>query len=333
MTLPVLDDPLLQQARARAAAGGWREVATLLADAPLVPAERPERATLYAEALIRSGTPRRARAFLDDAVPVLARSAHRAAHRTALNLRGVASFAIGALDDAQAAWDEALDLAQRGDDPLLVARTTNNLGAIANLRGAAAHALYLYQLAVPLYQRLGELRGLAETYHNLAISHRDLGELARADEYEQRAIEFARQAGADHLVVMARVGRAKLALLDGDHQVAAARALSAARAPGADDFRGTRGDALRCAGEAYAALGRHAEARALLDEALAIADATGQALEQAEALLASARLASRMRDGARARRDASAAAAAFERLGASRERDDARDLLERHAGE
>ncbi|MHB1071985.1 MAG: tetratricopeptide repeat protein [Gemmatimonadaceae bacterium] len=332
MTHSVLDDPLLQQARARAAEGGWREVAALLADAPASPAERPERATLYAEALIRTGTPQRARAFLDDAVPVLSRSAHRVAHRTALNLRGVASFAIGALDDAQAAWDEALELAQRGDDPLLVARTTNNLGAIANLRGAADHALSLYQLAVPLYQRLGELRGLAETYHNLAITHRDLGDLARADDHEQRAIEFARQAGADHLVVMARVGRAKLALLAGDHPVAAARALAAARAPGADDFRGTRGDALRCAGEAYTALGRHDEARALLDEAMAIAVATGQALEQAETLLASARLAWHAQARDRALRDARAAAEAFERLGAARELAEARALLERMRG-
>lgn len=317
MTTPLLDDPVLQQARARAVAGAWPDVAELLEHRSSPATERPERVTLYAEALMRCGAPQRASECLEHALPALAHSAHRTAHRTALNLLGAARFAIGALDEAQAAWDRALELGEQAHDSLLVARATNNLGAIASLRGSWHDALYLYQLAVPLYQRLGDLRGLAETFHNLAIVYRDLGDLGPADEYERRAIHFAQQAGAQRLVSMARVGRAELALRRADHPLAAVSALAAGAASRDSGDRATQADAWRCAGEAYIVLGRHEEARHLLDEAIALADSAGEALIQAEAELASARLSGHAGDRARARGEAARAAAGFRRLGAS----------------
>lgn len=319
MSAFAFDDPVLQQARTRAGAGAWSDVATLLAGQLAPAAERPERVTLYAEALIRSGAPQRARECLREAVPTLAATPHRHAHRTALNLLGAASFAMGALDEAQAAWDHALELAQQSDDPLLVARATNNLGAIANLRGASHDALYLYKLAVPVYQRLGELRGLAETFHNLAITHRDLGDLSQADEYERRAMEYAREARAERLLLMARAGRAELALRRGDNPLAAATAREVARVAGAAGDAATRADALRCAGEACTAMSLLDDARQLLDEAIALARDAGQALMQAESLLASARLAHLRGDRARAHDDAIGAARLFAALGARRE--------------
>ncbi|HET9010439.1 MAG TPA: hypothetical protein VFN38_01430, partial [Gemmatimonadaceae bacterium] len=120
MTPSTLDDGLLQKARARAGAGAWPEVAAMLRDAVEPVAARPERVTLYAEALMRSGEPRRACDCLREALPALSHGANRSAHRTALNLLGAASFAVGALDDAQMAWDRALELAQQSSDPLLV---------------------------------------------------------------------------------------------------------------------------------------------------------------------------------------------------------------------
>jgi tetratricopeptide (TPR) repeat protein len=316
MTSFTLDDPVLQRARSRAGAGAWPEVAALLRDELAPVTERPERLTLYAEALMRSGAPQRACDCLQEAVPALSHSAHRTAHRTALNLLGAASFAVGALDEAQAAWDRALELGQQAKDPLLVARATNNLGAVASLRGAWHYALSLYQLAVPVYQRLGDMRGLAETFHNLAIVYRDLGDLGPADEYEMRAIQFAQQAGVERLVSMARVGRAELALRRGDFPLAEVSALAAARASAASGDRDTQADAWRCAGEASTALGRHDQARRLLDEAMDLAEAAGQALMQAEALLASARLSGLLGDRSRARDEAGRAAESFQRLGA-----------------
>jgi tetratricopeptide (TPR) repeat protein len=316
MTSSTLDDVVLRQARARASAGAWPEVADMLRG-ELAPVDaRPERVTLYAEALMRIGEPRRACVTLQEAIPVLSHGPHRSAHRTALNLLGAASFAVGALDDAQVAWDRALELAQQSSDPLLAGRAMNNLGALASLRGDWHHALYLYQLAVPIYQRLGDMHRLAETFHNLAIVHRDLDELLPADEHEMRAIEFAQQAGAERLVLMARVGRAELALRRGDRQLAAVSALAAGKASALIGDRGTQADAWRCAGEAYTALGQLEEARRLLDEAATLAEESGQALMQAEVLLASARLSDRAGDRDRALYDARQATERFRRLGA-----------------
>lgn len=316
MTSPTFDDLVLRQARTRASAGAWPEVVAMLDDAVAPVAARPERVTLYAEALMRTGEPRRACDCLQDAIPVLSRGPHRAAHRTALNLLGAASFAVGALDDAQQAWDRALELAQQSRDPLLAGRAMNNLGAVASLRGDAHHALALYQLAVPIFQRLGDMHRLAETMHNLAIVYRDLDELVQADEHELRAIEFAQAANATHLVTMARVGRAELALRRGDGELAAVTSLAAARDSAASGDRRTQADALRCAGEALTALGRLSEARLRLDEAAGLAESAGEALMLAEAILASARLAAAMGDHQRAALDARVAAERFRHLGA-----------------
>lgn len=314
MTSTILDDLVLQQARTRASAGAWADVVALLDGQVTSVAIRSERVTLYAEALLYTGEPRRACECLREAMPALSHDANRSAHRTALNLLGAASFALGGLDEAQGAWDRALELAQQAGDPLLVGRAMNNLGAIASLQGDWRRALSFYQLAVPIYQRLGDLQRLAETFHNIAIAHRDLGEPAPADEHEMRAIEYAQQAGAARLVLMARVGRAELALRRGDHELAAVTALAVRRASAATGDRGTQADASRCAGEAYTALARYEEARQLLDEAAALADGAGQALMLAEALLASARLAHRTGQREMALRDASAAAERFKVL-------------------
>lgn len=326
MSLPSAEDPVLQQARSRAQAGAWAEVAALLAHHP-ADARRPEPLLLHAEALIRSGAPQEARERLRAVVPALERTPYRGAHRTSLNLLGAASFAVGALDEAQAAWDRALELAQQDDDALLIARATNNLGAIANLRGAAHDALYLYQLAVPAYQRLGESRGLAETYHNLAMTYREMGALTDADEHERLTIDHARAAHAPRLAVMAQVGRAEVAMRRGDLDVAAATALRAAAAAGALGDTATRTDALRCAGAACTALGRLDEARRALDEALRVGAESHFALMLAESQLASARLSLRLGDVARARQEAVAAVRGFDALGAMRGLEDARGLV------
>ena len=125
------------------------------------------------------------------------------ARRRAVNLWGAALFELGELEAAELAFRRALELGEQERDALLVARAMNNLGQIANVRGRRVDALTLYQLAVPAYGDWGNVRGLAETYHNMAISYRDLNLLDRADECEQRAIEFARE------VPIARISRAR----------------------------------------------------------------------------------------------------------------------------
>src|SRR3954469_9142300 len=161
-------DDVLDRARELARAGAWSAVVALLEPMAPFTVSSGDLRVLYAEALMRVGRERDACEWLRTIVPPLLASGDRPNHRRALNLLGVGSFFLGDLDEASGAFNAALDLAAEEDDLLLIARTTNNLGMIANLRGAHESALGHYRLAVPAYQRLGQRRGLAESYHNIA---------------------------------------------------------------------------------------------------------------------------------------------------------------------
>ena len=311
-------DPILPLARAAAQAGDWARVRELLDGSP-VARQESEAALLLAEAALRLGLPERARVWLGEAIPLFELRGDRAALRRGVNMLGAACWELGELDDAEAAWDRAILLAQADGDTLLLARATNNLGALANLRGRRDHALGMYHLAIPAYQRIGHAVGMAECYHNMAITYRDVRDFASADEYERRAIEFANGAGNERLVALARLGRAEITYRRGDVQLAGASARRVA-----DDFvRLTdpirEGDARRLSGLAHLADGRIDAARRDISRALELARHHQGALVEAEALRALAELESSVRDVAAARQAAEGAIALWERLGSQDE--------------
>jgi Tetratricopeptide repeat len=312
---PVFDESLHRRAHERADAGAWSELAEFLHT--LSPEKGSgELRVLYAEALIRLGQERAACDWLKQVIPALDAEADRTNHRRAINLFGVAAFTLGDLAEAGEAFTTALDLASRQDDLLLFARATNNLGAIANLQGRHTAALGHYRLAVPAYQRLGQRRGLAESYHNMAITHRDLGSLDEADEHERRAIDYAVQGTAPRLAAMGRIGRAEIALRRGDPELAEGTAHRAAVELEQLEDRLNEADARRLEGAAAATRARHTEAAAAFARALAIARDRGFALVEAETLRDRAIAYERRRAMAESRADAATAILIFERLGA-----------------
>ena len=307
---------LLADARALGARGAWGEVRTLLGAHRPEAHVHPELITLFGEALLRTQAPREASAWLAETGTLVRRSGDRAAARKAINLEGVACFETGSLAIAEERFQEAMEMGRNDGDDLLLARATNNLGAIANVRGEPREALSLYRLAIPAYQRLGHPRGLAETYHNLAISFRDLSDSPHAEECERRALEFARQAEDQRLAAMAMVGLADLQFRRGDAELAEAEAWRAAEEMAkVGDAKG-EADALRLAGSAATALGRHEDAAHALDRALDRARTHGFAVIEAEVLRASAELSYARGDRAGAIALARDGAAVLERLGA-----------------
>ena len=314
-------DPTLAAARAHAQAGAWGEVRALLAERRPAAGSQLEVALLYAEALVRTGHSRDARAVLEEALPVIERAGDRAALRRGTNMLGVAHFELGDIEEAESAWARALELARYDEDYLLIARATNNLGTVENVRGRREAALSLYQLAIPAYQRLGNPLGLAESFHNMAITYRDSDQLDEADEYERRAIEFAGEARSPRLTALARLGRAELSLRRGDPKLAEASARYVARAFAElhDPIR--EADAMRLAGLAGLELGQLEEATAALDTAVHLAREHGHALNEAESLAARGKLRARVGDRAGARADGELAIVIFARLAATAERD------------
>ena len=311
---PLHDEPH-RTARERAAAGAWAEVRELLYRDAAAARAHAELTVLQGEALLRTGHTREARAWLGEGLPRLDRAGDRAALRRGLNLAGAAAFELGELADAEALFGRALELARSDGDDLLSAQAMNNLGAIANMRGQRDAALALYQLAIPAYQRLGHPLGLAQSWHNTAITYRHLRQLERADECERRAMEFARDASSAGLTAMAQVGRAELYLERGDAPMAAAQARRAAREFAALPDPVREADALRLLGVASLAMDDLPGAREAVDRAVALAEAHGSALIAAESLKARAEVARRAGRLEDARRDARAAAEIFARLG------------------
>lgn len=313
------DGPSLpERARALADAGAWADLVLLLRESVRADGGDAELGVIFGEALVRTGEERAARDWLDTMLTGHV-SRERPLHRRALNLLGVATFVLGDLEASHRAFTTALELATESDDLLLLARASNNLGAIANLQARHESALLHYRVALPAYQRLGQRRGLAETYHNLAITYRDLGALEEADEHERRAIDHAAGHVAPRVAAMGRVGRAEIALRRGDPQLAEETARRAAeQLEGLNDPL-NEADAYRLVGAACTAMDRFDDAHASFARALEIATARGHAIVEAETRRDRADAYVRENDAAHARRDAVAAIAIFRRLGAVKE--------------
>jgi tetratricopeptide (TPR) repeat protein len=314
---------LLENARAHAAAGAWSDALVLLREHENSTRSHPELATLRADAELRTGHPREAHHWLQSALPIIERSGDRRALRKAMNQLGVAEIELGALDSAERRFGRALELARIDGDDLLVAHATNNMGAIANIRGRRDEALALYQLAIPAYQRLGNVAGLAQSLHNMAISFRHLGRLDTAGEYEARAIGYAIECSNAALLALAWLERAELFLQSGDAalaEVGAQRAASQfANVP--DPIR--QADALRVVGSARLALDRVVDAESSLERALELARMHGSRLVEGETLRARAACFFRAGDLDEARRELAMAIRLFEELGAEEQRNEA----------
>ncbi len=312
-------DALIAQCRSLATTGAWDElcrVASAQLDQTRV---TPSLITMYAEGLLRTGDPHSARRWLDDSEGELQKSGDRAAIRRAVNFAGAASFERSDLDNAALAFERAAELGRIDGDDLLVARATNNLAVIATIRGRHEEALGLYAIAFPAYQRLGNVNGLAESYHNAAIALRKLNRLDQADQHEQRSAEFAGAVNNNHLVALTLVGRAEISLLRGDAALAEATADRAARYLSAVHDPSRQADAIRLCASARFALGKLVEARDSLNEAVSLAVSCGNTLIEAESRWCRAQVVLALGEPTNALDDARRAASIFHRLHAPTE--------------
>src|SRR5687768_7982805 len=180
--------PLLDRARALRAAGEWRDLERLGADlgeASLM--AEPELGFLFALASRVVGQTQRALETASAVEKLAQLRGDRRLRAEAANLVGIAHFEAGRLAEAEECWGGLLASAADWGDEESSTRASNNLGVLANVRGQRDRALLHYERALASYQRLGNVRGLAETHHNLGISYRDLGFDREADAHFRRA--------------------------------------------------------------------------------------------------------------------------------------------------
>lgn len=255
------------------------------------PAADPGTVLRDATAAMRQGNLPAASALASDAAAAFRARGDADGRMRAENLLGAVAFETGRIEDAEARFGAALELAHGLDDRLMTARASNNLASVAHLTGRPAAALSLYRTALLSYQRLGDRRGVAETSHNLGIAFRQLGQRADAERASDEAVRHAEAAADPALLGLALVGRAELHL-DAAAWALAERAIERAAALAAEggDAVGVaeagRLRALHRLGTGDAA-GARLEALRARDEARAL----GSALLEAECTAVAARAA------------------------------------------
>lgn len=277
-------DSLRNRAAALAADGEWTALHELLRAEPASALLSDARLAYHAaEALYHTGRMAELAEYAGAYEEAAREAADLPGTMKALNVGGIAAFELGRTSEAEVRFDLLMELAEAEGDQDMLARAANNLGALANLKGRRHEAIAYYNLAIPLYQKLDQVRGLAQSHHNLAMSYRDLDRFDDSvDEYKQSVV-LAYQIDYVPLVAMATTGRAESELRRGDVDLSrelAVRGLQMARDVG-DPI--SESEALRVCGLTHAThRGDPDKARQDFEAALELARATGNALLEAE---------------------------------------------------
>jgi tetratricopeptide (TPR) repeat protein len=215
---PISDDPA-RELRQLVEAGRYREA--LDAHQRIAPAGwRPEGELLAATAATRLGDFGTSVSLAESALQHFRARADSDGRMRAVNLLGAVAFEQGRLEDAERCFGEALDLARVVDDTRMAANASNNLASVSHLRNRPDLALSLYRTALLAYQRLGDRRGTAQTYHNLGLTFRQQRDWEDAEEAALQAVRHAEEVGERGLMALAVMGRAEIHLDRGETDLA-----------------------------------------------------------------------------------------------------------------
>lgn len=276
--------PTLHEARQLAERGEHVAVIELLEGRP--PQEiavSPTLALLYGTAHARLGRHADGERWVDVALSRARERGDRVVELRALNIRGAVALEAGRHEEAAEWFQRAIEPARREGDLATVGRCSNNLGIIDDLRGRYGPAVTSYTIALAAFQQAGWRRGVAETRHNLAIAYRHQGDMVRALEEAEHAVEAAGDVGDRALGAQTLAGRAEIRVAAGhadlgrrevEHALALHRYLG--------DEPGQAED-LRILAGALRSLGRVGEAEALLREVIERAAGQRRPLLQATA--------------------------------------------------
>lgn len=229
--------------------------------------------------------------------------------------RAALHWDVGELTRAEDLYLQLLVSASDAGDDHVLGWVSSALGCIASIRGHFEQALTFGARAIAAQQRLGAPRWLADSYNNMAVTLRELGYYAEAEEQLQRAAAYARTARNEGALVVVDVERAFLAYLRGDTPLAAVlarRALEHAVSVGNPVWEG---EARRVQAVVARAADRLDEARDLLLAGLACARRKPHPLLQAEIFEELGVLEQLAGDAAAARAAGNASVALFEALG------------------
>jgi tetratricopeptide (TPR) repeat protein len=243
---------------------------------------RPDLQLLAATAATRLGELATGASLADEALRQFRGRGDWDGSMRSLNLLGAIHWERGEMAAAESRFAEALHFARQLSDSLMLARACNNLASVAHLQGRADDAAELFRGALLAYQRLGDRRGTAETYHNLGLAYGQAGEWRQAEDAAADAVRHAEVVGEPRLLALVLTSRAELRIERDDPALAQRELERAGRfaTEAADDIGGAEVDRVR----ALAALHQEDWLRALehADEARRVALKYDSALLAAE---------------------------------------------------
>lgn len=291
MDVSIASDDPFRELRALVAAGRFQEAVELYRAAG-DPRWRqsPEAQLLAATSATRVGDFRLAAPLAEAAENSFRTSADQDGRMRTTNLLGALAWEQGRLADAEERFGEALSLARDLNDSQMSARASNNLASLAQLGDRPEVAMSLYRSALVSYQRLGDRRGMVETYHNLSLLFRHAARWQDAEEATSQALRLAESLDDPAFIGPVLTGQAELRLATERLELArqdALRARALARQAG-DALAGAEAD--RILALVYLAMGQLEAALQAAGDARAVASRHQSTLLEAEAAAAEARI-------------------------------------------
>ncbi|MFN2566228.1 MAG: tetratricopeptide repeat protein [Gemmatimonadaceae bacterium] len=126
----------------------------------------------------------------------------------ALNVKAIAHFRLGRLDEAEQLYLQARDHARRSGEAKLAAMTAQNLGVIANIRGDLEQALGYYEASLADYRALGLTKYICTTLNNLGVLYTRMERWETGERAYDEAVEISQVLGDLPTRILLEVNRA-----------------------------------------------------------------------------------------------------------------------------
>ena len=123
---------------------------------------------------------------------------------------GLNQFETGNVEDSEACFKHASEIATQTDSMELQADADRGFGMIYALQQNTEQAVHYYRSSIQGYQKLGALRYLAQTQMHLGMVYSGMDDLERADRYYADSEESARRTGDVRFLGFVCLNRAEL---------------------------------------------------------------------------------------------------------------------------
>ena len=218
--------------------------------------------------------------------------------------------------EAEAAYNEALELARSSGNARTAVSALNNLAIVQTIQGKLDDAISQYQECVVLYEGLDESAGVARSYANMGMTYADKREWATAMSCYEKAFHLAEEDGALELIANIHLSRAELLLELGDSALAAPACAKALDIYRQTNDRLGEADAFRLLGMVFTRREQWTNAEKLFEQSIEINRQFEHKLGEAEAFRDRGRMFVTLETPRQARTDFEQALEIFREVGA-----------------